>query len=38
MQYPLTERTDTWIVIDPKGVIGELAFEVGAFLLTRSLI
>ena len=29
----LKTEADTWIAIDPKGVIGEPAFEVGAFLL-----
>ena len=28
----ILQRGDTWIAIDPKGVIGELEYEIGAFM------
>ncbi|MDP3559030.1 MAG: aminoglycoside phosphotransferase family protein [Legionellaceae bacterium] len=30
--YNILQHQDTWIAIDPKGVVGEREFEIGAFL------
>jgi streptomycin 6-kinase len=30
--YNLLQHQDTWVAIDPKGVVGEREFEIGAFL------
>ncbi len=30
--YNLLQHQDTWLAIDPKGVVGEREFEIGAFL------